>query len=384
MTEIGNDAFSSCSNLISVSIPASVSTIGHCAFCNCPKLSSIEVSPENPNFTSLDGVLLNKEEDVLIAFPCNKADIYSIPTSVTTIGDNAFYACTNLIEVNITDNVATIGESSFSLCSSLTTLFIPDSVKTIGTSSFSNCSMLKELIIDGGNISSIEDNAFSGCKSLETLYYLGITDVRATGAFSDCESLESVCVPPSYPSTSFCGINITSESSICESFQRLYDECNAAKYNGTHFVQQKTELKQENKCYEVVCIGHEWILQPKWNVSDFENTLDCKKFDCESGTVSSICDSNKICVNNECIQKETVADNTTSVIFEMVFGTKVEDIDSGELMQDLEIIIGISSGDVRIGYEADDEGYVIRIIVFVDDVEIAKKIASAAENCTTA
>ena len=103
ITKIGN-AFSGCTNLTSVTIPDSVTTIEWGAFSGCTSLTSV-----------------------------------TIPDSVTTIGDSAFRDCTSLTSVTIPDSVTTIGDYAFWGCSSLTSVTIPDSVTTIGEDAFSHC-----------------------------------------------------------------------------------------------------------------------------------------------------------------------------------------------------------------------------------------------------
>ena len=102
VTSIGYDAFSNCTSLASVIIPDSVTSIGDDAFEGCISLKSIEISDNNKNYSSVDGVLFNKDKSVLVIYPAGKTDsVYSIPNSVTSIGYGTFEDCTSLISVTI-------------------------------------------------------------------------------------------------------------------------------------------------------------------------------------------------------------------------------------------------------------------------------------------
>jgi hypothetical protein len=102
VTSIGVWVFLDCTGLTSVTIPSSVTSIGEGAFLNCNGLGQIVVDADNPSYASVEGVLFNKALTSLIAFPTGKTLMtYSIPGSVTNIGDNAFYGCTGLTSVMI-------------------------------------------------------------------------------------------------------------------------------------------------------------------------------------------------------------------------------------------------------------------------------------------
>lgn len=98
-----------------------------------------------------------------------------IPDSVTSIGDHAFSDCGSLTSVIIPDGVTSIGDSTFSGCGSLTSVIIPDSVTSIGDSAFSYCGSLTSVVIPDG-VTSIGDSAFHVCMKLENVYYGGTSD----------------------------------------------------------------------------------------------------------------------------------------------------------------------------------------------------------------
>ena len=148
VTSIGRYAFWNCTHLTSVEIPNSVTSIGDHAFRNCSSLTDINVDSNNADYSSMDGVLFNKDKTELICYPIGKTNTsYTIPNSVTSIGDCAFRNCTSLTSVTIPDSVTSIGYFAFEGCTSLTSVTIPDSVTIIGSLAFSRCTSLTDLKI---------------------------------------------------------------------------------------------------------------------------------------------------------------------------------------------------------------------------------------------
>lgn len=139
VTSIGDKAFYLCSSLTAMSIPDSVMQIDGNPFGHCSSLESFSVSPNQPYFAAVDGVLFRKADKALIAYPASKeASVYNIPQGISAIGDFAFSSCHSLTSVSIPDSVVSLGDSAFAHCS-LTTLFIPDSVTSIGEYAFVSC-----------------------------------------------------------------------------------------------------------------------------------------------------------------------------------------------------------------------------------------------------
>jgi hypothetical protein len=132
---IGSEAFSNCNSLTSITIPSSVNSLGSSAFSNCSGL--ISVDEENPNYSSVDGVLFDKSETALIKCPVSKTGSYSIPAKVTTISADAFYNCSLITSLAIPSSVTSIGNTAFAYCSGLTSV-TTDSSYPITLISYSN------------------------------------------------------------------------------------------------------------------------------------------------------------------------------------------------------------------------------------------------------
>jgi len=166
VTSIGYMAFYWCPGLTEITIPSSVTSIGDLAFLECTGLTEINVDTNNPNYSSDNGVLYNKDKTTLIKYLEGKTgDSFTIPDSVTSIGDYAFEMCRSLTSVNIPDSVTSIGDYAFSACTGLTSVTIPNSVTSIGDYAFDMCHSLTSVNIPD-SVTSIGDYVFCSCESL--------------------------------------------------------------------------------------------------------------------------------------------------------------------------------------------------------------------------
>ena len=183
VTTIGKSAFGWCKSLTNINIPNSVTIIGDRAFWGCDFLTCITIPSsvvtiignpfynwhgdlynESKAFIYEDHVLFNKSKTALIAYKAKETN-YTIPNSVTTIGEGAFSGCDSLTSINIPNSVTTIGEDAFSGCNSLTSINIPNSVTTIGEDAFSDCISLTSISIPN-SVKMIGKDAFAFCDSL--------------------------------------------------------------------------------------------------------------------------------------------------------------------------------------------------------------------------
>ena len=162
VTSIGYYAFRECSGLTSIEIPNSVTSIGTMAF-NCIGLISIVVASDNLNYCTVDGVLFNKEQTELNQYPIAKSYTqreYTIPNSVTSIGDYAFDNCIGLTSVTIPNSVTSIGEGAFYKCTGLTSVTIPNSVTSIGGWAFYECTHLTSVTVKAETPPTLGSYAF--------------------------------------------------------------------------------------------------------------------------------------------------------------------------------------------------------------------------------
>ena len=140
VTTIGEYAFGGCSALAYIHLPASCTSVFSNPFIACKSLREITVDENNPDYTSVDGILYDKNVETLLACPGSKSFI-DIPSSVTTIGEDAFGECSALTSVEM-PAVTTIGVGAFDGCSALTSVDIPASVTMIGNYAFNDCDAL--------------------------------------------------------------------------------------------------------------------------------------------------------------------------------------------------------------------------------------------------
>ena len=208
MTTIGDAAFQDCTSLTSVNIPDSVTTIGEKAFAWCDSLTSVNIPDSvttigthafdgcysltefSGKFASEDGRCLIID-GILNFFAPYGLNEYTIPDSVTTIGDWAFWYCTSLTSVNIPDSVTTIGTHAFDCCTSMTSVTIGDSVTTIGDAAFQECTSLTSVNIPE-SVTTIGDGAFAGCYILTSVNIPDSVTTIGEKAFAWCDSLTSV------------------------------------------------------------------------------------------------------------------------------------------------------------------------------------------------
>ncbi len=156
VTSIGEKVFRNCRSLTSITIPDSVTSIGESAFEYCTGLTSV-----------------------------------TIGNGVTSIGESAFRCCESLTSVTIGNGVTSIGERAFFDCTSLTSITIPESVTSIGDEAFVSCTGLTSVTI-GNGVKSIGKSAFNDCKGLTSITIPDSVTSIGASAFFDCTSLDSL------------------------------------------------------------------------------------------------------------------------------------------------------------------------------------------------
>jgi formylglycine-generating enzyme required for sulfatase activity len=222
VTNIGDRAFEYCTNLTSVTIghgviniggsafygtgltnvtlPSSVASIGVAAFGNCARLTAITVDSGNIYYSSLDGVLFNKLQTILVQFPAGwyYGGYYAIPAGVTSIGPSAFVSCSNLYTVTVPSSVANIGDYAFQSCPSLAGVYFQGPAPASAAGVFLNDSTTNYYLpcVSGWR------SSFDGAPAVEQNW---VAFALSTGAVYGQDNTFYVM----FPSTDNCGHAIT-------------------------------------------------------------------------------------------------------------------------------------------------------------------------------
>lgn len=168
LTTIEDGAFYSCKSMISITIPKTVQSMDfrNPIFASDLQLISINVDPNNQYYSSLDGVLFDKNKKILYVYPEGRQAVsYTIPSTVETINriNNAY-----LEELTLLPGVKKISDHAMFYASSLVKINMPDSVEEIGEYAFYGCHSLKEITIPL-NVKVIGENLFAECESLDKI-----------------------------------------------------------------------------------------------------------------------------------------------------------------------------------------------------------------------
>ncbi len=361
VTTIGNCAFDSCDSLTSVTIPDSVTTIGYNAFYNCDSLTGIWVDEGNPNYSSDEnGVLFSKDKTTLIQCSGAYSGDYTIPDSVTTIGDSAFDSCDSLTSVTIGDSVTTIGKKAFYNCYSLTSVTIGDSVTTIGCYAFESCYSLTSVTI-GDSVTTIGSYAFSNCDGLTSVTIPDSVTTIGWKAFTYCYSLTSIWVDEGNP-------NYSSDKNgvLFSKDKTTLIQCPGA-YSGDYTIPDSVKTIGEDAfsyCYSLTSV----------TIPDSVTTIDNDAFrNCDSLTSVTIPDSVKTIGYN-------AFDSCDSLTSVTILNPDCSICNSSGMLGKVGIatICGYS-GSTAQNY-AERYGYKFRAIC---DIHTLSYTAEAAPTCTT-
>lgn len=215
VTTIENFAFQGCSGLTSITLPNSLNSLGINVFAMCDNVNT--KNDGNANYIGNNDnpyLVLYKAKDMNIencvingnckfindgAFQnCTNLTSINIPNSVKCIGDWTFSGCENLKDVILPNSITTIGIMAFMGCISIETINIPKSVTSIGESAFSGCSGLLSVVIPDG-VANIGKEAFEGCYNLTEVTIPTATTSIDEFAFASCGNARIFCKMNSQP-----------------------------------------------------------------------------------------------------------------------------------------------------------------------------------------
>ncbi|MGI6168044.1 MAG: leucine-rich repeat domain-containing protein [Eubacteriales bacterium] len=240
VSSIAANAFRDNTTIKTISIPASVTSIGDGAFAGCTKLTEFKVESENKNFSTVGGVLMSKDGSTIVAYPAGlNLTTYTVSASITTIRPSAFAGCANLTVFEVasgnarfttvdgvlydSDKITLIAYPAGKASTSFT---LPDTVEKIGDYAFYKATKLSAITlndrtyesdgttVDVPGISSIGSYAFYGCTGLTKITIPNITTAVNTYAFANCTKLAEVNI----------GSGLKTISTHC------FEGCTAIKY----------------------------------------------------------------------------------------------------------------------------------------------------------
>lgn len=257
VTAIGYGAFDSCIGLTSMTIPASVTWIGTYAFNGCTGLASIMVDVSSPNYSSLDGVLFNKSKTSLIRCPpAGLNGSYSIPSSVTEIGESAFFGCTGLTSLAIPSSVTNIENYSnaFSSCTGLTSITVDAANPNYSSLNGVLFNKSKTSLIKcpagfigsysiPSNVTLIESYAFVNCLGLTGVTIPASVTIIGSYAFSGCSGLTIIMVDAANTNYSSQGGVLFNKS------KTLLIQCPPAGLNGSYAIPGSVTYIGSNSFY---------------------------------------------------------------------------------------------------------------------------------------
>ena len=174
--------FSTCPNLVGVTLPESITNIGMGAFLGCVNLKWINIP------SSVTAIEASAFRD------CSSLENIILPSGVTTIGASAFVGCSSLKSITLPDSVTTIGANAFRGCSSLENIMLSDSVTTIGAGAFRDCQALKNVTLSK-NLTQIGAEAFYNCTALTGITIPDSVRIIQNSAFEKCSALTSIVIP---------------------------------------------------------------------------------------------------------------------------------------------------------------------------------------------
>ena len=211
LTSIESNAFAGCTGLTSIVIPDKVTSVNSTAFSGCINIATVSMPASIRNYIpNVKNVTITSGSAIQTSAFENCTTLLSatLPDSLVSIGNNAFYGCTNLNGLNIPSNVTSIGANAFYNCTSISTIVLPDSISSLDSTAFTDCSNIKsvslsatfislipktnlqEVTITSGQI--IPQRAFYNCAQLSKVVLSETISEIGNNAFYGCSKLSIV------------------------------------------------------------------------------------------------------------------------------------------------------------------------------------------------
>jgi len=313
---IADDVFWLCTSLTEITLPNNITTISKYLFYQCYKLNNV-IIPDN--VTSIEHNAFGN---------CKSLTNIVIPDSVTSIGTYAFDGCSELKSIVLPKQLKTIPQQLFNGCTKLINVTIPDCVTFIDSNAFNGCSSLTSITIPE-NVPSIETNAFNGCESLSSVFYLGSHNI-SNNIFLACDKLKNICVSSDYKSDTFGGKNVTSNTETCQTFRNMLNQCYKPEE------EQTTGYISKHVCTDLP-------------------------------------DVTRKCEDGKCVIDKKPSDKPWLVIINLKEETiRMDEVNITEINEILKNNPKTNTIEVRIGWESDEHGYAIRVILYLKDEDTMK------------
>lgn len=200
-------------------LPASVDAMNGSTFVDAANLTQFEVPSSSKHYSTVDGVLVSKDQSILIAYPRGRKDkkysVYgsirqinqwaftkckashiTLPENLQELEPGAFFNCPNLVQITLPQGLTAISERCFLSCEKLKKVSLPESIESIGIAAFLNCKELEEINLPD-KITRIEKGTFASCASLTHIELPEELESIGDQAFANCPQLSNITIPAS-------------------------------------------------------------------------------------------------------------------------------------------------------------------------------------------
>lgn len=266
VTSIGNYTFADCSNLTTITIPNSLTSIGEGAFVYCKKVTSVNISDLlawcNISFANAgSSPLYSGNTKINLYLSGNLIIDLVIPVGVNSIPSYAFYRQSSITSLTISDSVTTVGASAFENCSSLSSIVNHGIITSIGLSAFENCNSSLYTEYEYGKYVCLGDNPHALLVKLSNKNFESYTineDTKLIGpaVFLGCNRLTTITIPDSVISIgdqAFQGCISLTSATITDSITSIGKRAFYGCKNLTNIKYKGTETK-----WQAISKGDEW------------------------------------------------------------------------------------------------------------------------------